>query len=267
MRIVKTRQLNRRQYRAMAGIVDKANAHDGTDYGFPADADIYYLLYLPVRIQDSGISSVSRNVKKPGKRVKRDELAAYIALYSMGDSYDGRRIYELCAATHPDRRQSTCFDKLLSAAHKRIEGTAVRYAVYESKDVNSVLLSRGAEHDHDELMLGLELTKPQAGTAERPEDYEEEDNTGHVSLKYSECWYRLSENGKEAYVFGVRTDAGHFGEGYAYRMLKALCAGLAEKGAVNMLLQVSSDNAPALRLYDKLGMKEIRRLSYYYELF
>ena len=34
-----------------------------------------------------------------------------------------------------------------------------------------------------------------------------------------------------------------------------------------MLLQVSSDNAHAIRLYDKLGMKEISRLSYYYELF
>lgn len=267
MRIVKTKQLNRRQYRAIAGIVDKANAYDGTDYGFPEDADIYYLMYLPVRTQDHGVAAVNGNVKKPGKRVRRDELTAYIALYSMGDSYDGRMIYELSAATVPDRRQGACFGRLLSAAHKRIEDTAVRYAVYESKDVKEALIRRGAEHDHDELMLGLELTGLQAGTAEIPEDYETDDNTGYVSLKYSECWYRLSENGREAYVFGVRTDAAHLGEGHAYRMLKALCAGLAEKGAVKMLLQVSSDNAPALRLYDKLGMKEISRLSYYYELF
>ena len=267
MRIVKTKQLNRRQCRAIAGIVDKSNAYDGTDYDFPEDADIYYLLYLPVSTRGVDSYNISAEGKKSGKRVRRDELAAYIALYSMGDSYDGRRIYELSAATMPDRRQSACFDRLLSAAHKRIEDTAVRYAVYESKDVKAALLSRGAQHDHDELMLGLDLNGLQAGTGERPEDYEADDKAGHVRLKYSECWYRLSENGKEAYVFGVRTDADHLGEGHAYRMLKALCAGLAEKGAVNMLLQVSSDNAPALRLYDKLGMKEISRLSYYYELF
>ncbi|MDO5775922.1 MAG: hypothetical protein Q4P22_04810, partial [Eubacteriales bacterium] len=180
MRIVKTKQLNRRQYRAIAGIVDKSNAYDGTDYGFPEDADIYYLLYLPLRTQDPGVAAVSGNARKPGKRVRRDELAAYIALYSMGDSYDGRRIYELSAATMPDRRQSACFDRLLSAAHKRIEDTAVRYAVYESKDVKAALLRRGAQHDHDELMLGLELTGLQAGTAEIPEDYETDDNTGYV---------------------------------------------------------------------------------------
>lgn len=243
MHIIKTRQLNRRQQRGIAALTADANAYDGTKYGAPEDADVYYLAYLP--------------------QGKKHVLAGYAAFYRMGDSKDQRIVYEVSAAVHPDMRRTGVFSRLIAAAGPKVSDSCIRYAVYENAAAKAVLSSRKAVYDHAELMLGCNT----AGFDRVDEEVQTDHGTGHAYTKCGECWFRLDESRESAYVFGVLTYENCQRKGCAYRLLSSLFAQLKETGISRAMLQVSSENLPAIRLYDKLGMQELERLDYYYEYF
>ena len=243
MHITKTRQLNRRQYRDIAALTAEANAYDGTKYGAPEDADVYYLGYVP-------------HGKKP-------RLAGYAAFYRMGDSKDQRTVYEISAAVSPGMRRKGIFSGLIAAAGKKVSGSCIRYAVYDNAAAKAVLSSRHAVYDHAELMLGCET----GNFDEVSEEVRTDHGTGHAYTKCGECWFRLDESRMSAYVFGVLTYENCQRKGCAYRLLSSLFARFKKNGVNRVLLQVSSENLPALKLYDKLGMQEIERLRLYYEYF
>lgn len=98
-------------------------------------------------------------------------------------------------------------------------------------------------------------------TADSPAVIDYED--GSCETRYSRCYFRISEDGRKAYIYGVLTYAQYLRQGHAEQMLKKLFDSFREHGISNAVLQVSSLNAPALRLYDKLGMRETERVSYY----
>ncbi len=63
-------------------------------------------------------------------------------------------------------------------------------------------------------------------------------------------------------TIGVRSD--HQGRGIAALLLEALLAKAREDGAVHMLLEVRSDNVPALALYERFGFTRISQRPRYY---
>lgn len=304
--ILKLRQLNRRQRRALYALTAACNAYDGTRYGCPADADRYYLLYECGR------------------------LSAAAVLFRMGETVEGTEVCELAAFTAPEARRRKCFERLAAAMGPVLTGKYVRYSVYDNPAAAAVLRKRGAEHLRDELMLRLDLKRnsdsnsaiaraPVSATARdlnhsfnydsdpapdsdygfncdsvsapasdlasnsalHPEytgDNAEHVHTqstqekciidydsGHAYSAFGECFFRLDSSGQSAYVFGVQTYAGALRQGHAYRLLSELCEALGKRGVSELMLQVASDNLPALKLYAKLGMQETERLSLYQE--
>ena len=282
IRILKLKQLNRRQLRALSKLTDDCSEHDETHYGVPEDADAYYLLY------------------------EGDKLAAAAAIFLMGESLNERKVYELAAFTAPKSRRRAYYSRLISAMRLKLSGCCVRYAVYGNEAALGTLNARGAVHSHDELMLSLALhsekwtsnnaggkidaanngtQKHEAKVSKAPEAIPEENKAsdtpgqakqsdaanidyaaGHAQNAHSECYFRLSEDGSSAYVYGVLTYANYLKKGYALSLLKTLFGELAKHGVLNVSLQVSSENEPALKLYEKLGMKESERLCMYYEI-
>ena len=60
----------------------------------------------------------------------------------------------------------------------------------------------------------------------------------------------------------VVTDEAMRGHGYAERMLKTLLANAKRASTTGFCLQVRADNAPAIRLYNNLGLRELYRYHY-----
>ena len=242
MRTVKTDYIGRKRKQDIRRLISAANLHDGTRYGMIEDADGYALAY-----QDEG------------------KLCAAAAFYRMGETFEGRPVCELAAFTAPGYRRQHCFTKLMERLSGELGGSALRFAVYGNADTSAVLGVLGAVHEHDELMLetGTEAFAGTAGETEIPEeeklkiDFEE----GYACSRHGECYFRLGR--ESAYVFGVLSYARHRRKGYAREMLKQLFSFFYEKGISRVRLQVSSENLPALRLYENLGMKETDRLEYH----
>lgn len=285
IRIIKLKRLNRAQKRDAAALINSCNSYDGTHYGFPFDADCYYLLY------ESG------------------KLAAVSVLFLMGEHLNCKQIYELAAFTLPVRRRRAYFSRLIAAMRDRLDDSFIRYAVYLNASAVMTLKARGTEHSHDELMLKADLSALQYNdtayhTARRDGKAPGDENTlarheqlsdgrheygylsitedaadtdedslsasaacisGHASSQFGECYFRTDSSSQNAYIFGVQTYANYLRQGHAYRLLGDLFSYLASRGLKSVSLQVSSENIPALRLYEKLGMKEIERLSLYIE--
>ncbi|MDO4961759.1 MAG: GNAT family N-acetyltransferase [Eubacteriales bacterium] len=256
MKIIRTDCLSTKQKRDVTRLTASCNEADKTCYGTPDDADDYCLLY------------------------EDKVLTAMLAVYYMGDTYKGRGIAELSAFTLPEKRREGRFGRLMDEVMGELakesarnlpgqsgtdceqepERLIVRFAVYENADVAKALCAIGAVHDHDELMLELEL-KP--GTELQP-DVTIDHEAGKAESKYSECYFRTFE--EKAYVFGVMTYANYLRKGHAGKLLKALFKELSAAGIRRVLLQVSSENEPALKLYEKLGFSETERLKYFYFL-
>lgn len=238
IRIIKTRQLKRTQLRALTALIARCNHNDDTHYGFPFDADCYYLLY------------------------EREELAAAAALFLMGEQLDGKYIYEITAFTAPVYRRRQHLNRLLAAMRPKLDSAYARYAVYDNADTAAALNARHAWHSHDELMLQTDLDCSDSIDSIKV-DYE----AGHAYSKYSECYFRIDNTGSNAYVFGVQTYANRLRQGHAYALLSELFRALREHGVSSASLQVSSENTPALKLYQKLGMRQSEKISLYYEQF
>ena len=65
-------------------------------------------------------------------------------------------------------------------------------------------------------------------------------------------------------LFDIVTDAGQRRKGYSRRLMGGLMHWARNAGATRAYLQVMLDNTAALRLYEKMGFKEIYR--YWYRL-
>lgn len=297
--ILKLKRLNRRQSRQLSELTDSCNAYDGTHYGYPLDADAYYLLYEGGR------------------------LTAAAVLFLMGEHLNCKQLYELAAFTVPDKRRRAYYSRLLAAMKPRLKDGCIRYAVYENAAALAVLKKRDAIHSHDELILSLDLSETnrrektapspalrEAGGSDKESrcvdakgdvdaagngnkaaammaDNRAEDDlmitedciasasnstsdelpyiSGHAQNKFSECYFRIDKASGHAYIFGVQTYANYQRQGHAYRLLSSLYERLKAEHVKTVTLQVSSENAPALKLYEKLGMSKTQRLSLYTE--
>ena len=238
LRIKLTGYPDKKQKKDLVRLVKGVNETDRTHYGVPSDADLYCFYYDDLCRQ-----------------------AGAAALYKMGEKLGGLEVFEIAAFVRADARGHGIFRLMLDEFGEYLRNSVVRFAVYDGPDVRAVLDSIGEEHDHDELLLYADTDLFQGTGQEEKMSVVIDPEEGKVSTPFGECYYRSSAG--QTYVFGVMTYANHRRKGYARKMLRQLFAILREEGTEQVCLQVSSENVPAMKLYEKLGMKEKDRLSYY----
>lgn len=246
-------QLNETELESLAALWEAGNALEAHPYSLPEDADIFLLYY------------------------GEGELVAALCIYHMGDTKEGKPIDEICAMTHPAWRRRGCFTALFSMA-KALLRPVLRFGIYpspagEAGDVETFLEHLGAKFTHKEQFMTLPLAGPWLKAETEPMELtirEEAEGSGSdsapsatltVTCPFGECY--LSLFGSRAYLFGVLIYRRFRGQGYGYRMLHALLSRLPERGIREVFLEVSSENLPAVRLYEKLGFAVSESLAYY----
>lgn len=255
-------QLKETELNSLAALWEAGNALEAHPYSLPEDADIFLLYY------------------------EGSELVAALCIYHMGDTKDEKPIDEICAMTHPAWRRRGCFTALFSMA-KALLRPVLRFGIYPSPageadggresggagDAETFLEHLGAEFTYKEQFMTLPLAGPWLKAETEPmeltirEEAEGSDSdsapsaTLTVTCPFGECY--LSLFGSRAYLFGVLIYRRFRGQGYGYRMLHALLSRLPERGIREVFLEVSSENLPAVRLYEKLGFAVSESLAYY----
>ncbi len=226
-------RLSEKEKGEIAEIVSLCNAHDGTGYSVPLDADGYYL-------SKSGGSTVS-----------------FLAFFELGETYDGIPVDEICAFTRPEFRGKGRMRRLLGKCREDYEtGEYVwKFQADPRGNARSVLLHLSCTHEYDELLMKKELA-PSGSISSFTEE------TGiHFENEHSELFANVE--GVSAYLYDVRTDASHLREGSAERLLKKALREFSDICEI-AVLEVSSQNLPALRLYEKTGFTVAERLEMWY---
>ena len=72
----------------------------------------------------------------------------------------------------------------------------------------------------------------------------------------------LALHGDAAMLHALEVEAAHRREGHAARLTRAAAAWARDQGAATLALAVAEANAPAMALYDRLGMAEAARHHY-----
>ena len=128
-------------------------------------------------------------------------------------------------------------------------------------------------YEKSEYMLGAELE----GLAELPgegrgsffaEDMTAIDGTVRYALMkdgqvMTECRILPMEEGKEPYLFGLKTAENFRRQGLAIQLIREVAKVYKKQSAKRLRLQVASDNIPAVTLYRKLGFMKEEERAYY----
>lgn len=249
--------LNEQEACELKALTLACNEADGTRYAAPVDGDLFFLLYN--KPEDTAFEEPAQG-----------KLVAALVVFHMGDQHEGQPVDELAACTLPVFRRRGAFQKLLREAAPLLR-EAVRFAVYDAPVTAAVLRALHARHTSDECMMCRRLSgeNRSGDTAQekRPEPLPADlaliQREGERAYwKYGECMLRSF--GSTVYCYGVLTYARFRGQGFGRRFLAALFAKLSEEGAETVLLEVSSENRPALRLYEGLGFQVTERIQYHY---
>ena len=239
--------LSSRELELAAELVRCCNEADNTAYSVPGDADIYLLSFCG----DGG------------------RLDAMLAIWHLGDMRDGCSMDEVAAFTRPETRKRGLFKELFSEALPLLR-PVIQFSVYENEGAKETLKSINAVYEHSEYMMELELDmledkdmegEPQAPGSCELMEYElteEDEDLLMLRTDYGEVSCRLF--GSRAYIFGVLVYRSFRGRGLGSCLMKLILKRLRSKGVQSTFLQVSSANAPALRLYRSLGFKEMQKL-------
>ena len=283
-------QLNETELNSLAALWEAGNALEAHPYSLPEDADIFLLYYGEDGMDaQKGLAEIEK-AEETAVGTEPGELVAALCIYHMGDTKDGKPIDEICAMTHPAWRRRGCFTALFSMA-KALLRPVLRFGVYPSPspagkagggresggagDAETFLEHLGAEFTHKEQFMTLPLPDPCFKAETEPLELtirEEAEGSGSdsdsapsatltVTCPFGECYLTLF--GSRAYLFGVLIYRRFRGQGYGYRMLHALLSRLPERGIREVFLEVSSENLPAVRLYEKLGFAVSESLAYY----
>jgi len=224
--------LTEKEERAVCGIVDDANLQDGTSYTAPVDADEFYL------------------------SCHEGHPVAVLAVYAMGDTRNGNRVEEVLLFTRSEYRGRGRARKLWKKylEDRDTRELSVRFSAYECAAAAGYLEHGCAVHDHDEVMMKKHLGGNKAGRLK------EKDFT--FRNDYSEC--SVKTYGNVGYIYGVRTDTSHLREGSAGKLLEEVYSKLYDMGAADVILEVSSANVPAWKLYRKMGFEVEDTLQIWY---
>ena len=249
------KKLSRMEKEEILRIVGEANALENTRYGSPLDGDRY---------------ATVPSETDPAR------LAAFAAVFDLGETLDGRPVTEAMLFTDPVCRRQGIASALLAKIRK--PGEVIKFAEYASPSGDAFLGNAGAVHRYDELCMTLSLPaflkkKQESGKTDMTPAAEEEtvceeaagvpeDASRRFFTKHSELY--VNRDGDVAYLFGVRTDRAHMQKGHAKRLLSAVLWKLSAEGVRQVVLQVSGKNVPALGLYEKTGFAVTERLGMWY---
>ena len=98
--------------------------------------------------------------------------------------------------------------------------------------------------------------------------------TDSLKAGYS-AWVSRNENGisgfalwmlsvDEAHLLNIGALAVHHGQGLGFRLLQQVLSGASAAGAKSVFLEVRPGNAAAIRLYHRVGFKQVGRRKGYY---
>lgn len=130
-------------------------------------------------------------------------------------------------------------------------------------------------YEKSEYMLGIE-TERLGGAPEQERGaialFTEENISADETVRYAllrdgkvmtECRILPMEDGREPYLFGLKTEEAFRKRGWATRLIREVAKVYGKQGAQRLRLQVASDNIPAVELYRKLGFVTEEERAYY----
>lgn len=130
-------------------------------------------------------------------------------------------------------------------------------------------------YEKSEYMLGAEPEK-MANLPEKAgegitlftEDLTDTDGTIRYALRkdgqvMTECRILPMEEGREPYLFGLKTEEAFRRQGLATHLIREVAKVYGKLSGVRLRLQVASDNVPAVTLYRKLGFVTEEERAYY----
>lgn len=267
----------------------RSTENGGSKFGFlaltfPEDGDAFYLLYdggvlaavLAVCVLDAGGSGNADDAGSADGRSGADNSdsagasGGADASDSAGASGGTAEVY---AFTSPGQRRQGYFSRLLHLAVNDFEETDLLLVTdNRCPAAKAVLSSLGADFAGDEYMMSIALPVP--GTLSRPPQAQARltlrpqktsDGTRYEILADGRAAgeFFLSPMGTAAYFFGFFIDAALRGRGLgsaAFSLALKTAGGL---GFSSLLLQVSGENAAAIRLYERAGLRVCETRSYY----
>lgn len=273
---------------AVRELVTECNHADHTNYDCDLDGDFYYLIRNDDK-EESGVDS---------------ELFAVLSGYLLGETIEGKQVLEVEAFTHPVMRRigffSTCFNSLKddfrnyrirfmiksplygfddseyehisfesdSGDHDHLhditsdtdetdsceslpEQLPKAAVPFISPDTYETLCAIDAVHQYDELFMEKELIRPIA------------DPGDSLCSRFGEV-HLTGYNEDTLYLYGLLVYDKYLGQGHGRKLMEAV-ENYKEKGPYKkILLQVTSTNLIACRLYEHLGYKERERIIYFY---
>lgn len=119
-----------------------------------------------------------------------------------------------------------------------------------------------------EMLAGLKTGRDSGEIRVQKELAEEQDGTFRYCLtvngtEAAECRILSPEEGRQCYLFGLKTKEAFRRQGLATRLIREIAGEYAKVPGMRMCLQVSSKNEPAERLYRKLGFRTEEWREYY----
>lgn len=268
--IEKTALLSPEQREAVRQLVESCRAQDDIRLSYPVEPDMAKSHYLLWKGQDRQLLSVLAFVPY-------DETGA-----------------ECIAFTHPQYRNQGCFSRLLAQVVETYEDCDILFPVSgKCGDTMAALQALGAELESCEHQMQRELPVPQhpvhsaekaklaENVGDRHSREEAEDGAEPAAGNFlkDDVEFTFYPWGCDCAAAGTMqtspvSDHGvclhHVeiypefrGKGMGLEMIRLLLKRLAQCHVRTVVLQVSSDNLPALRLYEKTGFRITETLSYY----
>lgn len=225
---------------AISALILDCNQSDNTTYDPCIEGDFYYI----IRNDDPAETGCSCPV------------LAMLSGYLLGETVDERQLLELSAFTHPAVRRIGLFSMCLNCLSDDFRDYRYRFMLKScpgtdtpAKAAKQTLRHLRAVHQYDELYMDKSLPVPVS------------DPGDSLCSRYGEVHF-TPFNSDTLYLYGLLVYDRYLRCGHGRRMLTE--AESHTPGPFSrILLQVSSDNLPAVSLYRSMGYQVRDRILYY----
>lgn len=232
MEIELYKKLNKNDEFSVQTLIAACNTADGSGYDTVLDADFYYLI---------------RNTD-PKESGCDTEIISLLCGYRLGETLNGVDMLELQAFTHPSLRQLGFFTLCFNSFRDDFRGFAIKFMV-KGAAAQETLEALGASFQYEELFMGKRLSRG----ISNPDD---------TLCTKQGCVYLTPYGEDTLYLHSLLVYDSHRGKGYGEQIMRSLEA-CPPGPYTRVLLQVASDNLPAVSLYEKLGYTVMDRVSYW----
>ncbi|ETP72408.1 acetyltransferase [Lachnospiraceae bacterium JC7] len=272
------KELNEKDRSAVQELVKECNLSDQTDYDPDLDGDFYYIIRNDDK-EESGVDSA---------------LFSVLSGYLLGETIEGKQVLEVEAFTHPKMRDLGFFTICYNSLKDDFRNYRIKFMIKsplsakEDPEYDHISFETDHQDDVDSDGSGDESSDMKLKTAVpfiSPDTYETLCALDAVHL-YDELFMvkelpvsisdpgdglcnqfgevHLSGYSKDTlYLYGLLVYDKYLGQGHGRELMEAV-ENYNSKGPYNkILLQVTSSNTIAYKLYQKLGYKETERIIYF----